>query len=89
MVKYHFLLLEGCIYHTESPVNLQSTRQLNEKFLDANVNPYKETRIESRYSTHTLKCFCEKYKRIFPTPVSGLLELMFDEGFTKYNSYCA
>ena len=47
------------------------------------------TRIESRYSTHTLTWCCGKYKQTFPTPVSGIPQLMFDEGFTKYKIYCA
>ena len=68
---------------TESPVNLLSTRRLAEKFLDANVNPDEETRIESRYLTHTLTWCCGKYKKISPTPVSGLLEVMFDEGLPR------
>ena len=46
--------IEGCIYHPDYPVNLLSTRQLAEKFLNADENPDEETRIESRYCTHTL-----------------------------------
>ena len=88
MVKYTFLM-EGCIYHPESLVNLLSTRQLADKFLDANGNPDEETIIDSIYSTHTLTRCCKKYKKKFPTPISGLPELIFDEGFTKYKSYCA
>ena len=52
--KTHLFFLEGCTYHTDSPFNLFSTRRLAENFLDADGNPYEETRIESRYSTHTL-----------------------------------
>ena len=46
--KQHKFLLEGCIYHPDSPVNLLSTRRLAEKFLDDDGNPDKDTRIESR-----------------------------------------
>ena len=28
-------------------------------------------------------------QKTFPTPVSGLPDLIFDEGFNKYKSYCA
>ena len=58
-------------------------------FLDADANPDLETRIESRYSTHTLtRCF-GRYKKTFPTPIYGLPELIFDEGFTKYRIFLA
>ena len=30
-----------------------------------------------------------KTQKIFPTPVSGIAELMFDAGFIKYKIYCA
>ena len=46
--KIHLFLLEGCIYHPDSPVNLLSARQLAEKFLDADGNPDEDTRIEAR-----------------------------------------
>ncbi len=32
-------------------------------------------------------CFGE-FRKIFPTPISSLPELLFDEGFRKYNSFC-
>ena len=64
-----------------------STRKLAGKFLDADVNPDEETRIEYRYSTHTLTWCFGKYKKTFPTPISGLPELIFDEGFNKYKSF--
>ena len=32
-------------------------------------------------------CF-GKYKKTFPTQVSGLPELLFDEGFGSFSSYC-
>ena len=85
--KVHLFLLEGCIYHPDSPVNLLSTRRLAEKFLDADGNPDEETRIESRYYTHTLTWCFGRYKKIFPTTISGLPELIFDEGFTKYKRF--
>ena len=85
MVKYIFFL-EGCIYHPESLVNLLSTIRLADKFLDANGNPDEEKIIEYRYSTYTRAWCCKKYKKTFPTPVAGLTELIFDEGFTKYKS---
>jgi hypothetical protein len=28
------------------------------------------------------------YKKTFPTPISGLPELLFDEGFQAYKSFC-
>ena len=43
--KIHLFLLEGCIYHPDSPVNLLSTRRLAEKFLDTNGSLDEETRI--------------------------------------------
>ena len=86
--KRHVFLLENCIYLPDSPVNLLSTRRLAEKFLDANGNPDEETKIVSRYSTHTLSWCFGKYQKTFPTPVSGLPELLFDEGFEAFQSYC-
>jgi len=77
--KRHVFLLEICIYLPESLVNLLSTRRLAEKFLNANDNSDKETKIVYRYSTHTLSWCFGKYQKTFPTPVSGLPELLFDE----------
>ena len=74
---------------SDSPVNLLSTRQLAKKFLDADVNTDEETRIESRYSTHKLTWCFVRYKKTFPTPISGLPELIFDEGFNEYKSFLA
>ncbi len=69
-------------------MNLLSTRQLAEKFIDAHGNPDKQTRIGSRYSTHVLTwSFCN-YKKTFPTPLSGLPELFFDKGFQAYKLFC-
>ena len=84
----HIFILDNCLYHPESPVNLLSTRCLAEKFLDADGNPDKETRIESRYSTHVLTWSFGQFKKTFPTPVSGLPELLFDKGFRAYKSFC-
>jgi len=84
----HVFILDNCLYHPESPVNLLSTRRLAEKFLDADGNPDEETRIESRYSTHVLTWSFGQFKKTFPTPVSGLPELLFDEGFRAYKSFC-
>ena len=41
----HVLILDNCLYHPESLVNLLSTRRHAEKFLDADGNPDEETRI--------------------------------------------
>jgi len=84
----HIFILDNCLYHPESWVNLLSTRCLAEKFLDADGNPDKETCIESRYSTHVLTWSFGQFKKTFPTPVSGLPELLFDEGFRAYKSFC-
>jgi hypothetical protein len=43
----HILVLDNCLYHPTSPVNLLSTRCLAEKFLNADGNPDKETCFES------------------------------------------
>ena len=80
----HIFILDNCLYHPESPVNLLSTRHLAEKFLDADGNPDKETRIESRYSTHVLTWSFGQFKKTFPTPVSGLPELLFNEGARQW-----
>ena len=82
-------LLENCIYLPDSPVSLLSTRRLAEKFLDSDGNPDEETHIVSRYSTHKLIWCFGKYQKTFPTPVSGLPELLFDEGFGAFQSYCS
>jgi hypothetical protein len=84
----HFFILENCLYNPSSPVNLLSTRRLAEKFIDENGNPDEQTKIESRYSTHVLTWSFMNFKRIFPTPLSGLPELLFDEGFQAYKSFC-
>ena len=84
----HIFILDNCLYHPNSPVNLLSTRRLAEKFIDENGNPDEQTRIESRYSTHVLTWSFGNFKRTFPTPLSGLPELLFDEGFQAYKSFC-
>jgi hypothetical protein len=84
----HIFILDNCLYHPESPVNLLSTRRLAEKFLNPDGNPDEETRIESRYSTHVLTWSFGQFKKTFPTPVSGLPELLFVEGFRAYKSFC-
>ena len=84
----HIYILEKCLYHPDLPVNLLSTRQLAEKFINAHGNPDKQTRIELRYSTHVLTWSFGNYKKTFPTPLSGLPELLFDKGFQAYKSFC-
>ncbi len=43
----HVFILDNCLCHPSSPVNLLSTRRLAEKFIDENGNPNKETQIKS------------------------------------------
>jgi hypothetical protein len=50
----HIFILDNCLYHPDSPINLLSTRQLAEKFIDESGNPVEETQIESQCSTHVL-----------------------------------
>ncbi len=76
------------MYHPDSPVNLLSTRCLAEKFIDESGNPNEETRIESHYSTHILIWSFGQFWKTFPTPISGLPELLFDKGFQEYKSFC-
>jgi hypothetical protein len=80
-------ILDNCLFHPNSPVNLLSTQRLAEKFINSNGYPDKQTQIESQYSTHTLIWSFGKFKKTFPTPVSGLPELLFDEGFHEYKSF--
>ena len=86
--KRHVFALENCLYIPESPVSLLSTRRLAEKFLNADRNPDKDTAINSKYSTHKLTWCFGKYTKTFPTPVSGLPELLFNEGFHAFESFC-
>ena len=81
-------LLDNCIYLPDSPVSLLSTRRLAEKFLDEDGNPDEDTAINLKYSTHKLTWCFGKYTKTFPTPVSGLPELLFDEGFRAFETYC-
>ena len=75
------------IYHPDSPVNILSTRRLAEKFSDEDGNPDEDTKIESRYSTHCLTWCFGQFKKTFPTPVSGLPELISNKGFQVFQSY--
>ncbi len=84
----HIFILVNCLYHPDSPVNLISTRCLAEKFIDADSNPDKKTWIESQYLTHIITWSFRHFKKTFPTPVSGLPELLFDAGFWAYTSFC-
>ncbi len=84
----HIFIFDNCLYHPNSPVNLLSTRQLAEKFLEANGNPDEETCIKSRYLTHVLTWSFGQFKKTFPTLVSGCPELLFNKGFCAYKSFC-
>jgi hypothetical protein len=86
-IKQTFIL-DNCLFHPNLLVNLLSTRRLAEKFIDSNRNPDKRTRIKSRYSTHVLTWSFGDFRKTFPTTISGLPELLFDEGFHKYCSFC-
>ncbi len=83
----HIFILDSCLYHPNSPVNLLSTRQLAEKFLDANGNLDEETCIKSRYLTHVLTWSFGQFKKTFSTPLSGLPEVLFDKGFARTNHF--
>ncbi len=50
----HTFILDNCLNHPDSSVNLLSTRRLAEKFIDGSRNLDEETRIKSCYSTHVL-----------------------------------
>jgi hypothetical protein len=84
----HIFILDNCLYHPDSPVNLLSTRRLAEKYIDVNGNPNEQTRIEFRCSTHVLTLAFGNFQKTFPTPISGLPELLIDEGFRAYTSFC-
>jgi hypothetical protein len=84
----HTFVLDNCLYHPDSPVNLLSMRHLAEKFIDGSRNPNEEMRIESRYSTHVLIWSFGQFRKTFPTPISDLPELLFDKGFQEYKSFC-
>jgi hypothetical protein len=62
----HTFILGNCLFHPDSPVNLLLTRQLAEIFIDANVNPDKQTRIESRCPTHVLTKGIWEFSKIIP-----------------------
>jgi hypothetical protein len=83
----HVFILDSCLYHPNSPINLLSARHLAEKFINENGNPDKETQIESRYSTHVLTWSFEQFRKTFPTPVSGLPELLFNEAYRAFKSF--
>ena len=82
----HIFILDNCLYHPNSTVNLLSTRRLAEKIINEHGNPDKQTQIESGYSTHVLTWSFGSLKQTFPTPLSGLPELLFDKGFQAYKS---
>jgi hypothetical protein len=83
----HVFILDNCLYHPDSPVNLLSMSSLAETFIDESGNPDEETQIESRYSTHVLTWSFGQFRKTFPTPVSGLPELFFDEGYHPFKSF--
>jgi hypothetical protein len=39
----HTFILDNCLFHPSSPVNLLSTRQLAEKLIDSDGNPDEQT----------------------------------------------
>ena len=52
----HIFVLDNCLYHPNSLVNMLSTQRLAKKFIDDHGNPDEQTRIESQYCTHVLTC---------------------------------
>jgi hypothetical protein len=71
----HIFILDNCLYHPTSPVNLFSASRLAEKFLNADDNPDEETCIESQYSTHVLAWSFGQFEKTFSTPHSGIIFL--------------
>jgi hypothetical protein len=47
----------------------------------------KETQIESRYSTCILTWSFGQFRKTFPTPVSGLPDLLFNEGYCAFKTF--
>ena len=84
----HIFMLDNCLYHSDSPVNLLSIRRLTEKFINEQGNPDKETQIDSWYLTRILTWSFGNFKKTLSKPVSGLPELLFNEGFQSYKSFC-
>ncbi len=84
----YIFILDNYLYHPDSPVNLLLSKRLAEKYIVVNGNPDEQTRIESRYSTHVLTWVFGNFQKTFPTPISRIPELLFDEGFKAYTSFC-
>ena len=68
----HIFILDKCLYHPNSPVNLLSTWRLAEKFIDANGNLDEDTMIELCYSTQILTWSFGQFHKTFLTPVPAL-----------------
>jgi hypothetical protein len=85
MGSEHVFILNNCLYHPDSPVNL--TQHLAEKFIDESDNQDEKTQIESWYSTHVLTWSFGQFQKTFPTPVSGLPELLLNKGYCRFKSF--
>jgi hypothetical protein len=81
-------ILDICVYHPNSPVNLLSKIWLAEKFLDLNGNPDEETWIKSRYLTHVLTWSVGQFKKMFPIPVSASQRFFLTKDFTHTSHFC-
>ncbi len=83
----HAFILDSCLYHPDSPFNLLSMRHLAKKFIGANGNPDKETRIESHYSTHVLTWSFGQYRKMFPHQFLAFLNFYSTRGFKNINHF--
>jgi hypothetical protein len=81
----HAFILDSCLYHPNSPFNFLSMRCLAEKFIDANGNPDKETRVESHYSTHVLTWSFGHFGKRFPRQLQTFSNLYSTRGFKSRN----
>ena len=46
------------------------------------------SKLELNLATHVLTWAFGNFQKTFPTPISGVPELLFDEGFRAYTSFC-
>ena len=87
MCGAYFYIAKGYTY-TPFPGESLSTRRLAEHFLDSNGSPDKRgTGIVSLFNKHVLFWNNKQHKKKFIASTTGLPELLFNSGFSTYQTY--
>ena len=83
----HAFMLTDVNYMPKSPVNLLSTRVLSKQFTNEHGFDRHGTGISLVFDDHTLFWDYGKFSKTFKTHSSGLLECLFNSGYSQLKSF--